>query len=68
MQKEYDFSEGIRNPYANKLKPEKMEKRNLFEELKQGFEQIQAHQKGEIELPSYTLNRLEPAEIEANEK
>ncbi|OOF53951.1 hypothetical protein [Rodentibacter trehalosifermentans] len=39
MQREYDFSEGIRTPYANKLKPEKMEKRNLFEELKQGLVQ-----------------------------
>lgn len=50
------------------LKPEKMEKRNLFNELKQGFEQIQAHPKGEIELSSYTLQRPEPAEIEASKK
>ncbi|OOF51003.1 hypothetical protein BKK54_04735 [Rodentibacter genomosp. 1] len=49
-----------------KLKPEKMEKRNLFNELKQGFDQIQAHQKGEIELPSYTPQSPEPAEIEAS--
>ncbi|MDH2997893.1 hypothetical protein A1D22_00910 [Pasteurellaceae bacterium LFhippo2] len=34
-----------------------MKKRNLFNELMQGLEEMQAHLNGEIELPSYTLSR-----------
>ncbi|MBF0750886.1 MULTISPECIES: helix-turn-helix domain-containing protein [Pasteurellaceae] len=44
-----------------------MTKRNLFNELMTGLKEIQAHQKGEIELPSYTLNRPEPLEMKASE-
>ncbi|OOF47927.1 helix-turn-helix domain-containing protein [Rodentibacter trehalosifermentans] len=44
-----------------------MTKRNLFNELMTGLKEIQAHQKGEIELPSYTLSRPEPLEMKASE-
>lgn len=44
-----------------------MTKRNLFEELKQGLEEIQAHQQGKITLTGYTLERPEPLEIQADE-
>lgn len=42
-------------------------KRNLFEELKQGIEEICAHQQGKITLTGYTLTRPEPLEMQAEE-
>lgn len=39
----------------------------LFEDLMQGLKEIQAYQRGEIELPSYTLTKPEPLEMEASE-
>lgn len=44
-----------------------MTKRNLFEELKQGLEEIQAHQQGKITLTGYSLKRPAPLEIQAEE-
>lgn len=44
-----------------------MSKRNLFEELKQGFEEIQLHQQGKITLRTETLSHPEPLNITANE-
>jgi len=35
--------------------------------LMTGLKEIQAHQKGKIELPSYTLNRPELLEMKASE-
>lgn len=44
-----------------------MTKRNLFNELKQGLEEILAHQQGKITLRTETLERKEPMTINASE-
>lgn len=44
-----------------------MSKRNLFEELMQGLEEIQLHQQGKITLRTETLSQPEPITITADE-
>lgn len=44
-----------------------MSARNLFEELKQGLEEIHQHTQGKITLKSYTLAKPEPIVITAEE-
>lgn len=44
-----------------------MSERNLFEELKQGLEEIIQHQQGKITLKTETLKRPEPLHISADE-
>jgi len=40
-------------------------KRNLFEELKEGLEEIQAHQSGKLTLRTYTVRKMHRPKVNA---
>jgi putative transcriptional regulator len=43
----------------------RIQKRNLFEELKQGIEEVKAHQKGKITLRTHEIKKKPRLEVDA---